>query len=67
MPDAVVVRWESALPVRAAERKTGETNVPTVDSDHYAIVVYDIPTPKRWNLANELKGIVFLKRDTKKA
>jgi hypothetical protein len=23
-------------------------------------------TPKRWNLANELKGIAYLKRDTKK-
>jgi len=37
-----------------------------IDSDHYAIVVYDILTPKRWNLASELKGIAFLKRDTNK-
>ena len=65
-PGAVVVRWESALPIRAAEQKTGETGVPTVDREHYAIVVYDIPTPKRWNLANELKGVAFLKRDKKK-
>jgi hypothetical protein len=62
-PNAVVVRWESALPVRTAEQKAGETDVPTVDSDHYAIVVYDILTPKRWNLANELKGVACLKRD----
>jgi len=65
-PEAVTVRWESALPVRTAEQKTGETEVPMIDSDHYAIVVYDILTPKRWNLASELKGIAFLKRDTKK-
>ena len=65
-PAAVTVRWESALPVRTAEQKTGETEVPTIDGDHYAVVVYDIPTPKRWNLASELKGIAFLKRDTKK-
>jgi len=65
-PEAVTVRWESALPVRTAEQKTGETEVPAIDSDHYAIVVYDILTPKRWNLASELKGIAFLKRDTKK-
>jgi len=62
----VLVRWESALPIRAAEQKTGETGVPTVDRDHYAIAVYDIPTPNRWNLANELKGVAFLKRDKKK-
>jgi hypothetical protein len=65
-PNAVVVRWETALPVRAAEQKAGETDVPTVDGEHYAIVVYDIPTPKRWNLENELKGIAYLKRDSKK-
>jgi hypothetical protein len=65
-PDAVVVRWESAQPVRAAEHKAGETGVPTIDSDHYAIVVYDILTPKRWNLANELKGIAYVKRDAAK-
>jgi hypothetical protein len=65
-PDAVVVRWESAQPVRVAEQKAGETGVPTPDSDHYAIVVYDILTPQRWNLANELKGIAYLKRDASK-
>jgi len=62
----VVIRWESALPIRMAEQKAGETNVPMLDSDHYAIAVYDIPTPKRWNLARELKGIAFIKRDKKK-
>jgi len=65
-PNAVVVRWESALPVRAAEQKLAETGVPTLESDHYAVVVYDILTPKRYNLARELKGIAFLKRDNNK-
>jgi hypothetical protein len=65
-PNAVVVRWESAMPVRTAEQKAGETDVPLVDKDHYAVVVYDILTPKRYNLASELKGIAYIRRDTKK-
>lgn len=65
-PGKVLVRWESAVPVRAAEQKLGESNAPEIDSDYYAIVVYNILTPKRWNIENELKGIAFLKRDHKK-
>ena len=65
-PDAVVIRWESARPIRVAEQKAGETGAPTMDNDHYAIVVYDILAPKRWNLARELKGIARLKRDNQK-
>jgi hypothetical protein len=62
----VVVRWESALPVRAAERKVGEIGVPVWQGDYYAIAVYDVAPPFHWNLASELKGIAFLKRDNKK-
>jgi hypothetical protein len=62
----VAIRWESALPIRTAEEKTGETGAPLLDSDHYAIAVYDIAAPSRWNLENELKGIAFLKRVKKK-
>jgi hypothetical protein len=62
----VAVRWESALPVRTAEEKTGETGVPLLDNDHYAIAVYDIDAPTRWNLESELKGIAFLRRNKKK-
>jgi hypothetical protein len=65
-PDAVVIRWESALPIRAAEQKAGETDVPSLDSAHYAIAVYDIPLPKEWNLARELKSVAFIRRDKKK-
>jgi len=62
----VVVRWESASPVRAAEGKAGEVAVPAWEGDYYAIAVYDIAPPFRWNLANELKGLAYLKRDKKK-
>jgi hypothetical protein len=62
----VVVRWESALPVRAAEQKAGEVSAPAWDGDYYAIAVYDLDPPFHWNLANELKGVAFLKRDKKK-
>jgi hypothetical protein len=62
----VVVRWESALPVRAAELKAGETDIPNWKGDYYAIAVYGIALPSRWNLASELKGIAFLQRDKKK-
>jgi len=66
-PDAVMIRWESAMTVRAAEPKAGETGPPTIDDDHYAIVIYDILTPKRWNLDSELKGIAYLKFDNGKS
>jgi hypothetical protein len=62
----VVVRWESALPVRVSEKKIGQTDAPPLDSDGYAIAIYNIPTPERWNLASELKGVSWLKRNNKK-
>jgi hypothetical protein len=62
----VVVRWESALPVRAAEQKAGEAGAPVWQGDYYAIAVYDIAPPFRWNLANELRGLAYLQRDKKK-
>lgn len=65
-PGKVIVRWESANPVRVAEQKTSETGAPELAPEYYAVAVYDILTPKRWNLENELKGIAFLKRDHKK-
>jgi len=64
---SVVVRWESALPVRAAESKVGETGVPLWQGDYYAIAIYDIARPSfRYNLASELKQVAFLRRDKKK-
>jgi hypothetical protein len=63
----VMVRWESALPIRAAELKAGETGVPVWQGDYYAIAVYEISPPFRWNLANQLKGVASLQREKKKA
>ena len=51
----VVVRWESALPVRAAEQKAGQVGIPASVGDYYAIAVYDVRPPFRWNLPNELR------------
>jgi hypothetical protein len=64
--DAVMIRWESALPIRTAEKKVGETGVPVGNGEYYAIAVYDIPTPKKFNLANELKDVAYIRRDKKK-
>jgi hypothetical protein len=61
----VVVRWESADPVRAAEMKEGEAS-PAWEGDYYAIAVYDVAPPFKWNLANELRGLAYLERDKKK-
>jgi hypothetical protein len=65
-PGNTAVRWESARPVRAAELKAGETDAPVWQGDYYAIAVYDIPAPFRWNLAPVLKGLASLQREKKK-
>src|SRR5579862_2018638 len=59
---SVAVRWESALPVRAAEMKVGEADFSPWTDEYYAIAVHDIRPPFRWNLANELKGVASIKR-----
>jgi hypothetical protein len=64
--DPVMVRWESALPVRMAEQKAGEQDVPVLDGDDYALVIYNIAYPHRWNEGHELRGVASLKRDNKK-
>jgi hypothetical protein len=65
-PLPVMVRWESAVPVRIAEHMTGDTGAPALKSDDYAIVVYGIPAPKQGNLAGLLKSSAFLRRYHKK-
>jgi len=65
-PLPVMVRWESALPVRTAERLAGDTSAPTLDSDDYAIAIYGMPTPKRGNQADLLKEAAALRRSHKK-
>jgi hypothetical protein len=63
----VMVRWESALPVRASESKTGEFDVPGWVGDYYAIAVRHIRRPFAIaNPSKQLKGVAYLKRDMKK-
>jgi hypothetical protein len=62
----VVVRWESAFPVRSAALKVGETIVPGWVGDYYAIAVHGVRLPIRWNIENQLKGVSYLKRDMRK-
>lgn len=62
----VTVRWESALPVRAAATKVGETSVPGWVGDYYAIAVHDVRLPFRWNIENQLRGVAYLRRDMRK-
>ena len=57
----VAVRWESARPIRSAELTARETEVPAWSGDYYAVAVYNIPVPTRWNIAAELKQIAFLR------
>ena len=65
----VTVRWESALPIRAAELKSGDTTAPVWDGDYYAIAVDGIPgvTPVAQKaLRGELKQTTYLRRSDKK-
>jgi hypothetical protein len=62
----VVVRWESAFPVRGVEQKVGETDVPGWVGDYYAIAVHHVSLPFRWNIAKQLKGVSYLRRDMRK-
>jgi hypothetical protein len=40
--------------------------VPPLDSDGYAITIYNVDLQEHWNMARELKGIASLKRNNKK-
>jgi hypothetical protein len=63
------VRWESALPVRAAEMKIPESGTPIAFDDGYCIAVYNLPgtyfgDPKR--LGDHLKGMALIRREGKR-
>lgn len=49
IPRHIIARWESALPVRAAQIKAKNDDAPDLDGEDYAIAVYDVP----------LKGAMF--------
>jgi len=64
----VEVRWESALPVRAAELKAREEDLPEWEGSVYAIAVYDVPglDANQKSLTKTLAKEAYLKRDGKK-
>jgi hypothetical protein len=64
----VEVRWESALPVRLAEKAVHEEDPPAWEGQMYAIAVYDVPglDADQKGLASELKHGALLKPDGKK-
>jgi len=69
-PPSLTVRWESALPLQAAELKARNVNAPSMDEDHYAVAVYGVPSHAvnmdSANLNEQLKGQAALKRTGKK-
>ena len=72
LPDKLPIRWESALPVRAAEFKNAESGVPDIDGEEYAVAVYDVSLKlasvdqKEWkDLPGELRKISTLKIEGK--
>jgi hypothetical protein len=66
----LLVRWESALPVRAAEFKVHEDPPPTLSDDGYSIAVYGVPASfakgDPTSLGKPLKEMAALRREGKK-
>jgi hypothetical protein len=66
----LLVRWESALPVRVAELKAHEPAPPVLSDDGYVIAVYGVPASfakgDPSSLGKPLKESAFLKREGKK-
>jgi hypothetical protein len=72
LPRAITLRlrWESALPIRVAQLRAHESELPTLEGDGYRIAVYGVPgvnfkgDPKQ--LGDPLKKEAALKRAGKK-
>jgi hypothetical protein len=66
----LLVRWESALPVRAAEFKAHEDPPPTLSDNGYTIAVYGVPASfakgDPTSLGKPLKESAALRREGKK-
>jgi len=66
----LLVRWESALPVRAAEFKVHEDPPPTLSDNGYTIAVYGVPASfakgDPTSLGKPLKESAALRREGKK-
>src|ERR1017187_298468 len=68
-PPTLTVRWESALPIQQALLKSKDPNAPTIDENHYAIVVMGLPARMASSpqmTEDKLKGQAELKHDGKK-
>jgi hypothetical protein len=61
----LAVRWESALPVQAAELRTHDTSAPELDGEDYAIAVYSVSlklaSVQLKGLESELRKLAVLK------
>jgi hypothetical protein len=72
LPQSVTLqlRWENALPVRLAELRLHEIELPTLPGDGYSIAVYGVPGSgfkgSLEQLGQPLKSLAALKRDGKK-
>jgi hypothetical protein len=66
----LLIRWESALPVRAAEFKLHEDAPPTLSDDGYSIAVYGVPASfakgDPASLGRPLRESAALRREGKK-
>jgi len=67
-PGALILRWESASPIRVAELKAHELGSPDWEGDYYAIAVYHVPgfDSDQKIPAGVLKSLAILKREGKK-
>ncbi len=65
----LLVRWESAFPIRAAELKAHAPAPPTLSDDGYSIAVYGVPSSfakgDPISLGKPLKESAFLRREGK--
>jgi hypothetical protein len=67
-PGALLLRWESAAPIRVAEIKAHELGAPDWEGDYYVLAVYHVPDSNSSQKipAGVLKGAAWLKREGKK-
>ncbi len=66
-PGSVMLRWESASPVRTAESKLEDADAPEWDGEYYAVAVHGIPVEasrlEEAGQSADLKRLGVLKRD----
>jgi hypothetical protein len=69
-PPVLALRWESARPIREAERTAHDTSDPALNDRYYALAVYGIPREAIANASKQvaatLKSQAVLKRFDKK-